>query len=197
LAADRDDLECRLRRAEVYIETGRHSKAIKDYQHALRLSPHNLDYVYHLSECYSREHHPQVAIPYYDEAIAFYRSQHTGPVSPSLWSHANIYAELHLMSKDYSQGLIKLKQFGRWILGRGADAFWDGYIEDDREFDAENFPRRTQAPQFNAEDYNYMAYGYGLPLELRLKLALFRLKLDSSPHDEAMVNLSAMLCNLG
>lgn len=189
IAANRDDIESRRERAQLYVECGRHNRAVADYKNMLRLMPHDLEILRCLSECYSREGHPQVAITYYDEAIAFYRLQDDRRGPWSFWSDANIYAELYWLSKKYAEGLLKIKQLARWLLGRGHERFWDEYQDDDREFDANQSPRRLEIPEYHLNRHEPTAYGLGLPLELRVKLGLFRLKVDGPPHQEAMVFL--------
>ena len=191
IGIDRDNLQGRSGRAELYFESGRYQKAILDYKHILRVHPHDLDTLRVLSECYTHIGKPTVAISLYDDAFAFYRSQNHAQAPASFWSDANIYTELHWVSEQYMQGLLKLKQLARWILGRGAETYWDEWTADDREFDAEDSPRRMQVERYDPSNHELTAYGFGLPLELRIKLGRFRLKLDCPPHEEAMVSVGS------
>lgn len=70
---------------------------------------------------------------------------------------------------------------------------WEGIFDDDREWDADHFPRRIKTTGFDPDRYPLDSYGQGLPMELRIKLGVFRLKLGDRYFDEALVRLTLLL----
>ena len=38
--------------------------------------------------------------------------------------------------QGFENGLLKVKEVCRWLLGRGEENYWNWFQEDDREFDA-------------------------------------------------------------
>ncbi len=66
-------------------------------------------------------------------------------------------------------------------------------MEDDREWDLDNLPRRAEYPEFTPNQYEVKSYGAGLPLDLRIKLGILRLNLSSDHVDEALVSRSTTI----
>jgi len=77
-------------------------------------------------------------------------------------------------------------------LGRGRETHWDDIVEDDREWDSKDIPRRSQVQHFSPGQYGSMTYGDGLPLEIRIKLGIYRLRLGNHVK-EALVSAVATL----
>jgi general transcription factor 3C polypeptide 3 (transcription factor C subunit 4) len=72
-------------------------------------------------------------------------------------------------------------------LGRSAEVFWDNH-DDDREWDLDDEPRRTQVKEYSPGRYPLETYGEGLPIELREKIGLIRLGMGTKYHAEALVS---------
>lgn len=102
------------------------------------------------------------------------------------WEMINIYLDLLDRSGQYADALRRLKALARWKQGRSKEKFWDN-IEDDREFDIEDEPRRITVPQFRRPRSHDATYGQSLPLEIRVKLGIFRLRRGPEHFAEAMV----------
>ena len=187
IGVDPTHIEGRIRRAALNCELGHKGRAAYEYELLLKYTPHDLTVLRSLAEIYTDLDEVQRAIRHYNESVAHYQSQEPLVVTAFTWSDLNIYAELFNYSAQYENGIMKLKSVSRWLLGRGEDEFWDSYYEDDREWDADDVPRRDETSQFCPGKHDSGTYGFGLPLELRIKLGIFRLKSEEKNLDEAMV----------
>lgn len=187
---DIDPKNCnfRFQRAAVYREQGYNGRAATDYERILKKMPHNTRALRHLAETYIDLNDVQKAIDHYAISIDHYLSLNSDKVSGFSWSDVNIYVELFGYTGRYKEGLEVLKSLSRWLLGRRDDSIWDEI--DDREWDADDFPRRIESPGYNPGSFSRDAYGLGLPLELRIRMGIFRLKMGDKHRDEAMVSLS-------
>ena len=186
ISLDKTDTLARSERAALNRERGHRGKAAADYEEWLKQRPHNTEVLRHLADVYIDLDEADKALRRYDDSIAYYKEH--GQLSTAFtWSDVNIYAELLDHAKRYDNGLIKLKSLSRWILGRADDEMWDAFNEDDREWDFEHQPRRSDTPGFRPEQYDLASYGASLPFELRVKLGVFRLKSAQPNVDEAMV----------
>ena len=186
----RGDVEARLERAALHCEAGSTKRAIYDYVRSLRELPHNTGILRHLAELFIEDGRLGEAVDYYDKAISHYQSLQVNALPVFTWSDVNIYAELlkHFTNPAAIRvGLAKVKHVCRWLLGRKDENFWDEYTSDDREFDARDETRRSQAQEFVAGRYPIGTYGEDLPLELRIKLGFFRLNLGNEELEEALV----------
>ena len=190
LSLDTNNSKARLNRAELNTELGALNKAVFDYHHLLKKSPHDVAILRSLAEILQDLGRSHEAIDHYDDALKHYRSTEPKTLKSLDWSDANIYAELSLSSEQYRQGLTSVKKMARWLLGRGEDNYWDDIRDDDdREFDSEHTPRRVLVPEFSQGQGTHLdsEYGNGLPMELRIKMGLLRLNLGDEHFEEALV----------
>ncbi|KAA8613296.1 TPR Domain containing protein [Pyrenophora tritici-repentis] len=135
--------------------------------------------------------HLRKLITHFEEAIDVFTQPDRDPINNELdWELINIYLDLLDRAGSYSIGVSRLRQLSRWKQCRRAETFWDE-VEDDREFDVRDEPRRAAVPGFvrQAQD---ATYGSTLPLEIRVKLGLFRLRKSRDDFSEAMRHLEMM-----
>lgn len=174
----------RFQRAAVYRELGHNGRAAAEYERILKDSPHNAKALRHLAETYIDLGEVQKAVDHYSNSIDHYLS-----VEPEgsgfAWSDINIYAELFGYLKQPDEGIYNMKLLARWFLGRGDDTMWEDFEDDDREWDADDSPRRIKTDGFVPGSWPKNTYGLGLPLELRIKMGIFRLKMGDKYHEEA------------
>ncbi|CRL23323.1 Tetratricopeptide-like helical [Penicillium camemberti] len=175
----------RFQRAAIYRELGHNGRAATEYERLLKDCPHSARALRHLAETYIDLNDVQKAADYYAESIDHYLSL-APEDSEFTWSDLNIYVELFGYLKQPEEGLISLKILARWLLGRGEDSVWDGHEDDDREWDADDSPRRIKTDGFMPGQWPRESYGLGLPLELRIKMGVFRLKMGDKHHSEAL-----------
>ncbi|ODH21706.1 hypothetical protein ACO22_05629 [Paracoccidioides brasiliensis] len=187
---DQKNYDIRFKRAAVYRELGHNGKAAQEYERLLKDLPHNTTALRHLAETYIDLNEVHKAKSRYDESISYYTSLNLEEATDFTWSDVNIYAEFFSYLNDYEQGIFQLRSLSRWLLGRKDDTEWDDIIEDDREWDAEDFPRRADVPFFDPNKYPTESYGIGLPLELRVRLGIYRLKLGLQYREEALSHFS-------
>ncbi|EEP81788.1 conserved hypothetical protein [Uncinocarpus reesii 1704] len=179
--------DIRFDRAAIYRELGHSGKAVLEYERLLRELPHNTIALRQLAELYIDLNDVEKAKARYDEAIAYYSSLDTLEEAVDFdWSDVNIYVELLGYQNKHWEGVRALRALSRWLLGRKNDIEWDEVWDDDREWDAEDFPRRIAAPWFSQSKYPVESYGIGLPIDLRVKLGIYRLKMGVEFKDEAM-----------
>jgi general transcription factor 3C polypeptide 3 (transcription factor C subunit 4) len=184
---DPKNLEARFERAEIYREARYNGRAATEYEKILKEVPHNARALRHLAETYIDLNDIKKAVDHYSRSVKYYLSLDPEEAPDFSWSDINIYAELYAYQGQHHQGLRVIKSLGRWLLGRGDEVIWDDFDEDDREWDAEDSPRRIKTDGYVPKQWPRESYGLGLPLELRTKLGLFRLKLEH--EDEALVSL--------
>ncbi|EAS33872.3 general transcription factor 3C polypeptide 3 (transcription factor C subunit 4) [Coccidioides immitis RS] len=183
---DAANYDVRFERAAMYRELGHKGKAAQEYERLLKDLPHNTRALRHLAETYIDINEVSKAMSRYDESITYYSSLSPQEATDFDWSDVNIYVELFGYQRNYWEGLRALRSLSRWLLGRKDDVEWDSIWEDDREWDAEDYPRRISTPWFSPSRYPVESYGVGLPLELRIKLGIYRLKMGPEFKDEAM-----------
>ncbi|CAG7926122.1 unnamed protein product [Penicillium olsonii] len=178
------DFAIRFQRAAVYRQLGHNGRAATEYERLLKDRPHSAKALRHLAETYIDLGEVQKAVDHYSNSIDHYLS--IDPEGSGLgWSDINIYAELFGYLKQPDEGLYNMKLLARWLLGRGDDTLWDDFEDDDREWDADDSPRRIKTDGFIPNQWPRDTYGLGLPLELRIKMGIFRLKIDDKFHEEA------------
>ncbi|THC93697.1 hypothetical protein EYZ11_006808 [Aspergillus tanneri] len=176
----------RFQRAAMYRELGHNGRAATEYERILRDLPHNIRALRHLAETYIDSNDVQKAVDHWTRSVKHLMSLGPEATPEFSWSDINIYAELYSYLGQHEEGLKALKSLSRWFLGRKDDTMWDNFDEDDREWDADDSPRRIKADGYNPGQWSRDSYGLGLPLELRIKLGLFRLKMGYSHKDEAL-----------
>ncbi|CAG8284960.1 unnamed protein product [Penicillium salamii] len=178
------DIAIRFQRAAVYRQLGHNGRAATEYERLLKDRPHSAKALRHLAETYIDLGEVQKAVDHYSNSIDYYLT--IDPESSGFaWSDINIYAELFGYLKQPDEGLYNMKLLARWLLGRGDDTLWDDFEDDDREWDADDSPRRIKTDGFMPNQWPRDTYGLGLPLELRIKMGIFRLKMDEKYHQEA------------
>ncbi|KAJ5803535.1 Tetratricopeptide-like helical [Penicillium pulvis] len=175
----------RYQRAAIYRELMYNGRAAGEYERILRDRPHNARALRHLAEIYIDLNEVQKAIDHWVNSMEFYLSLDPQDTRLS-WSEVNIYVELFSITGQPVQGLRALKSVSRWLLGRGDDALWDDFEDDDREWDFNDAPRRIKTNGYVPGQWPIDSYGLGLPLELRIKMGLFRLKMGYKHHQEAL-----------
>ncbi|WEW58281.1 transcription factor TFIIIC subunit tfc4 [Emydomyces testavorans] len=183
---DPKNYDIRFERAAMYRELGYTNRAALEYEKILKDLPHNTRALRHLAETYMDLNDVEKAKALYEETISYYSSLNLEEAADFDWSDINIYVELFGYQGNYWEGLRALRSLSRWLLGRKDETEWDSIWEDDREWDAEDYPRRTSTPWFSPSRYPIDSYGTGLPLELRIKLGIYRLKMGVGFKDEAM-----------
>ena len=188
IGADATNVDARYQRASLNRELGYRGKAAYEYERLLKQLPHDTTVLRHLAEIYIELGEVGRAKQHYDDSVEHYRARESGQDTKFSWSDLNIYAELFGYLGQYEEGISKIKSLSRWLLGRGPDDFWDGFNGDDREWDADDEPRRSQVHDFLPGTYESAAYGEGLPLELRVKIGVYRLRSSQSHLGEAIVS---------
>ena len=188
IGADATNVDARLQRASLNRELGYKGKAAYEYERLLKQLPHDTTVLRHLAEIYIELGEVERAKKHYDDSIEQYRAGEAGENMTFTWSDLNIYAELFSYLGQYEEGISRIKSLSRWLLGRGQDDFWEYLNEDDREWDADDEPRRSQVNGFLPGSSEPAAYGEGLPLELRVKLGVYRLRSNLSNLTEALVS---------
>jgi general transcription factor 3C polypeptide 3 (transcription factor C subunit 4) len=184
---DPKSYNARFQRAAAYRELGHNGRAATEYERILKELPHNIRALRHLAETYIDMHDVQKAAQYYMSSIEYYMSLDAEENVEFSWSDVNICAELFAFMEQPESGLHLLSSVSRWLLGRKDDSIWDNFVDDDREWDANDSPRRIKTDGFIPNTYPNDSYGLGLPMELRIKLGAFRLKLGERYFDEALV----------
>lgn len=195
IAIDKANLEARVQRAALNQELGLARKAASDYEQILKLIPFDAAILRLLAAAYLELGEPEKALQHYKGAITEVQSTENGSDPKLGWSDVNIIAELHDLQGSCDVGLLQVKSLSRWLLGRAEDDFWDEVNEDDREWDAEDAPRRIEIAEFVPNKFDPSTYGRGVPLEIRVKLGVFRLRANPTNVDEAIVCTLKSLIN--
>lgn len=190
LKISRNDHEARFRLAQVERESGQFKKALDLLNQILRHMPHNTDALGLYAEICIDMQKNEVAINRYKEAIQYYQTVGNTQDDSLEWADVLMYVKLlSLREGDREEVLASsikvLKKLSRWLLGRSAERFWDHFEDDDREYDADDFPRRTSVKHFQAGFYSADQYGIGLPLQIRTQLGILRLRQGDS-REEAL-----------
>ncbi len=188
IGVDATNMYARYQRAALNRELGYNGRAVLEYERMLKLLPHDTTVLRHLAEVCIDLGEVERAKTHYDVSIAYYLSDEkkaSGMIFS--WSDINIYGELFSLLRRYAEGISRLTSLSRWLLGRGRETYWDDIVEDDREWDSKDMPRRSQVQHFSPGQYGSMTYGDGLPLEIRIKLGIYRLRLGNHVK-EALVS---------
>ncbi|OJJ47824.1 hypothetical protein ASPZODRAFT_131413 [Penicilliopsis zonata CBS 506.65] len=183
---DPKNFNARFQRAAIYRELGHNGRTVTEYERILKDLPHNPRALRHLAETYIDLDDVQKAVDHYNLSVKYYLTLHPEEVADFSWSDINIYVELFSYLGKHEHGLKALKTLSRWFLGRREDTMWAQFHEDDREWDADDPPRRIKTDGYIPGQWPRDTYGLGLPLELRIKLGLFRLKMGYDHKDEAL-----------
>ena len=189
---EQDNVEARYQRASLNRDMGYNGRAANEYEQLLKYLPHDTAVLRQLAEIYIELGEVDRALQHFDDSIAHHQSNEPTEVTSFSWSDVNIYTELYGYQDLYELGIAKLKSLSRWLLGRKKDDLWETFKEDDREWDAEDHPRRVAVAGFTSGTFQAHSYGDGLPLELRVKLGVYRLRLGDCA--EALAG-SSILCH--
>ena len=189
IQVDPQNLHARHQRAALNLKLGYMGRAGAEYEHLLKILPHDLSILRSLAEIYNETDNADQVMEHYRASIKFYQAQDPRTPKSFTWSDVNIFVELFADQQRYVEAISALKSLSRWLLGRHGDPIWENFDEDDREWDLDHDPRRSQVQGFQADAYANISYGKGMPLELHVKLGLYRLKSDRRQLKEAMVCL--------
>jgi general transcription factor 3C polypeptide 3 (transcription factor C subunit 4) len=195
ISLDSENYEARSRKLELEAQLGpgRISACVKQCQKMLALKPHEYDILSQMALLGTSTHkairlHLTRIIESYESSIAYFVA-HEEPDNSNLdWSLLNIYLDLLNHAGDYDRALSRLKTLSRWKQGRKDETYWDD-LDDDREFDMDDSPRRIAVSEFSRTS-GYTKYGNALPLEVRVKMGIFRLRQSLPNFAEAMVSAS-------
>ncbi|KAI1337789.1 hypothetical protein F5Y15DRAFT_144065 [Xylariaceae sp. FL0016] len=185
-------------RAVIAAGRGYTKSAAKDYLYLLERDPIDIFALRGLTEMNvllastgKREHAQRIptAIDWYSRAIDTFRTNGMDARYPFEWQDIDNFVGLLAYSERYRDALFELKSLARWLLGRSEETYWDGWQDDDREWDVDD-KRRQGLEEFQQDNYPIESYGVGLPLELRTKLAIYRIKLEDL--NEAMVHIDML-----
>lgn len=191
--ASPNDLDARMKKAEVYIENGKLARAINEYKYILARDRLRTAALQKLAEVCVDEGSVSIAIQEYTSSLKQFRDPSNESDVVFEWEDVNAYITLYEVSGNFVTAISELKSLARWLLGRGEETFWDEITGDDREWDL-NESRRSQVAVYSPERYPQSTYGIDLPLELRVKLGLCRLHLGN--YNEAMVSRARYLAFL-
>lgn len=172
-------------RAVLNKRLGHKKKALKECEWLLKHLPHDTGILRQIAEVCLDLNQCDTAKGHYDESIKYYQSLDLEAALNFTWVDVYIYVDLLSSSNHYEQAISALKSLSRWLSGRKDDIIWDEIEDDDREWDAEDEPRRITTPTFTPGEYPPDSYGENLPLELRIKLGIYRLKLGGPSREEA------------
>ncbi|PYH82974.1 TPR-like protein [Aspergillus uvarum CBS 121591] len=176
----------RFQRAAIYRELNHNGKATTEYERILRERPNDARALRHLAETLIDTQEAHKAVDIWSRSVDYILTYEPQDVPDFSWSDINIYAELHSLVGRPFEGLKATKTLSRWLLGRNHDTMWKDFHDDDREWDADDSPRRIKTDGYIPRRWHRDSYGLGLPLELRIKLGLFRLKMGYDHKDEAL-----------
>lgn len=188
ITVDKNNAKARHRRATLYRAAGQTSRAAFDYEYLLAHAPRDTNILRMLAEVYIDLNETDLALAHFERTFRYYRAMESQNVAGITWSDINIYVEICGYEQEYQKGVFQLKSLARWLVGRANDGFWDSFDGDDREWDREDQPRRTQVQEFVSGQHGASAYGDGLPIELRIKLGLYRLEMGPNYVDEAIAS---------
>jgi general transcription factor 3C polypeptide 3 (transcription factor C subunit 4) len=186
LDIDRNDVEARTGRMYNYLAGNQNTRAKNECLHLLKGDPCNATFLTHLAElCFTLEE-PATALPSYQIFVDICIKNDHHQQTSLTWQLLDFYIDLLIQSERYEEALTRLRATSRWLLGRGAELYWD-FQTDDREWDLDDDPRRLEVAEFIQGEHEENAYGAGLMIELRIKLALIRLGMGPEHYQEAIV----------
>lgn len=189
-----DDKEAHRARLEHYLQDPVSKKGCRECRYMLKLWPDDLEILgtYAEAAIEGRDRKEVYdARRSFSTAVEIHKREHPdGRTSEFDFSDLSLFLNLFkVLGKGYWQdGLNVAITTSRWLLGRTNEACWKESPEDDREWDIEDEPRRTDVADFVAGEYPLESYGQGLPPDIRANLGLFRLHLGKEYFKEAMVS---------
>lgn len=195
LDMDSEDYDARMGRMKNYHRAGQNIRARNECQNLLKRDPLDLDVLNYLSESCFALGQPEAALPAYENFVN-HCLEHDEPEDTKLdWIFLDYYADMLVQMQKWDTALETITMVSRWLLGRSDETFWN-WEKDDREWDAEDEPRRIKVPQFGPGNYDISSYGQGLLVELRAKLGFARLGKGSTHIKEALVRVFASISNV-
>lgn len=184
LDIDKEDTEARSELVRINLDMNRFGSAMMQCRQILRRNPKDIEVLrqlaYICSVADAKQQGAQKSAAIFDESFKSFLQTDTPQNTVLDWSLLNIYLELLQRLNWHEQGLARLNEYSRWLLGRAEEKFWDE-IDDDREWDLDDV-RRREVNYFVKGKFSDVTYGGGLPLELRAKLGIFRLN-HGRPED--------------
>lgn len=184
IRANTKSLKARIGKANCALEAGKSSVAAAEYVKVLKKRPYNMAVLRNLAEAAfdtrAARKYVQKALGFYEVTIAHVRTGGQLLRGTFEWSDVIIYAEMCAFLERYSDAALALRSLSRMLIGRQQETFWDTYVDDDREWDADD-ERKREVPEYIPDKFPFGMYGPALPLDLRAKLAIYRLKLG---HEE-------------
>ncbi|KAL1839123.1 hypothetical protein VTJ49DRAFT_1854 [Mycothermus thermophilus] len=182
LETDRSNIVARTGRADVIMMMGNASKALVEYQKALGYKPWNIRTVRNMADVAldvkDRRKGAEIARAAYRRLIDHLQETGTFEAEEGRfeWSDLRIYLEFFTILEQWREAARELKEISRWLLGRRAEAYWERWEDDDREWDLRD-DRRVEVPEFEPARFPPDTYGAGLPTDLRAKLYVYRARL--------------------
>ena len=184
---DRDDHVARILRLEIFERQGNKNSVVKECRRVLISRPNDLQILRMLAEASLAIGLASSARPAFEAAIPYYeRMQAQDDPDGFSFDHLDLYLDILRALQDWQSGISRGKKLARWLLGRREDTIWDRFPDDDREWDDEDEPRRTEVSGFVSGKYTLDQYGQGVPADLRVKFGLFRLNLGANHIQEAL-----------
>ncbi|KAB5557985.1 hypothetical protein GE09DRAFT_1058070 [Coniochaeta sp. 2T2.1] len=183
--ADNTDANARTTLADVLMSLGHAAAAVGQYQRALKYRPWNIRTVRNLADVALDAKDPRKTGPAAREAyrrvIEHCYEQGSNEVEEGAfeWSDLRIYLEFFGIAEeeeDWGVAARELKEVARWFLGRREERCWEGWVEDDREWDVTD-DRRVMVEGYEPGRFPLQSYGLALPVDLRAKLCIYRLRL--------------------
>lgn len=189
ISMDPEDYASRLGRMKNYHKAGQNIRARNECFNLLKRNPHDHEVLNHLSECCFALGQPEAALPAYESLVSHCMENDLPEQSVLDWSFLDSYADMLIQMQRWDEAIKTITVASRWVLGRSEETFWD-WEKDDREWDAEDEPRRIEVPQFGPGNHDVGTYGQGLLVELRAKLGFARLGKGPDHVKEALVWVS-------
>lgn len=189
LGMDPDNYKARFGRMKNYMASGQKNRARNECLNLIHRNPFDTEALLVLAEiCFSVDE-PTIAAPAFKKFFEHLVEQGPPKDTELAWKLLDLYMDLLVHSSKWEEALFKLRSLSRWILGRSEETFWDTY-DDDREWDFDDEPRRSDVDGFTPGQYSLETYGEGLPIELRQKIGLIRLGMGVNYQAEALVSIT-------
>ena len=181
VAIEPNDHDKRFHWATALKESGEFGKALTQIRRIFKAMPHNSSCLKLYSQCAQGLGQREWAIDNYKASMAHYMEVGMTEHDKFEWGDVSEYAHLLATRKgDTVENIVTAikvsKRLSRWLLGRDQEFYWDSIEDDDREWDAEDEPRRVMVDEYEADRFDQETYGVGLPLEIRAQLGMLRLR---------------------
>lgn len=188
LALQPENVGCRIERIALNKKLGFYFRASQEIEHLLQENPSDLALLRQFAEVSMKTGEVDAALDFYEKAVTLHLTTENVISESFGWSDVNVFVELYAANHRYNTAIEKLKYLSRYLMGRACDDLWS-CLEDDREWDLDDQPRRSATPGFEPGLFSRESYGEGLPLELRVKLGAFRLKMGPTKKQESLVRI--------